>query len=134
MNTPLNNGQRWVGFSEERAAFASESKELCGVAVILQLMVELVLKADSLGSLLLLFLLGSQFISDRQTATPTAGLESMWLCLGVLQLCPGERGLKRAPFIPNRILIHGSSCKELGLQPRNINWSTNVIKTAFSHS
>jgi len=74
-----------VGFSEERAAFASESKELCGVAVILQLMVELVLKADSLGSLLLLFLLGSQFISDRQTATLTVG----WALLRNYVALPG---------------------------------------------
>lgn len=84
----------------------------------------------SLFSHLLLF--------DRQAATLTTfynlqtvlHLKNTWLCLDVLQLRTGGRGWKQRPFIPNRILIHGSSSKGLGLLPQKVNWSLCVIKTA----
>lgn len=75
---------------------------------------------------------------DRQAATLTTfynlqavlHFKNLWLCLDVLQLCTGGRGWKQWPFIPNRILIHGSSCKGLGLPPQKVNWSLYIIKTA----
>ena len=84
----------------------------------------------SLFSHLLLF--------DRQAATLTTfydlqtvlHLKNTWLCLDVLQLHTGGGGWKQRPFIPNRIRIHGSSCKGLGLPPEKVNWSLYIIKTA----
>lgn len=75
---------------------------------------------------------------DRRAATLTTfynpqtvlRLKNTWLCLNVLQLHTGGRGWKQRPFIPNRILIHGSSCKALGLPPQKVNWSLYIIRTA----
>lgn len=122
-----------MGSPVEQAAVASKgtvsSMELLHFRMV-------TLKTDFWGSLvshfpvshLLLLVTGSYPYHHLQSAD-CASLKKYIALLGCVSstLVGGDRN---RPFMPNRILIHRSSCKGLGLPPQKVNWSLYVIKTA----
>lgn len=83
----------------------------------------------SLFSHLLLFDRQAAALNTFYNLQTVPHLKNTWFCLDASQIRVGGRGWEQRPFIPNRILIHGSSCTGLGLPPQNVNCSLCVIKS-----